>query len=555
MRARLAMDTAPAAPLMPDAETADASAFAPLRNPLFRNRTVASVVSNTGTWMQDTAATWLMTSLTSSALLVALMQTAASLPVLLLGLPAGALADILDRRRLLIFWQSWMLGAALLLSLFGAMGTLGPLALLLLTFLLNVGNAMNNPAWQAIVPELVPRSQLSQAIALNSAAFNLARVIGPALGGGMLAAFASARLGAAAVFFVNSLSFVLVIAVLVRWRRKVVRTSQLPAERFYGSLQAGLRYVRHAPELRSVLIRTWLLTTCASAVWALLAVVASRELQHGALGYGMLNACMGAGAVIGAASLPRVRRRFRPDAIVILAALVFALCLLTLAFVHEVLAVCAMLAFAGFAWTSTTSTFNVAVQVSVPPWVQARALGTYQMVFQGGMAIGSAVWGLLATHFGTTAALVSAAAGLVLGLPFTRRFAIRHADLDLSPLSAAGRSRSVPALPIEPRPEAGPVLISITYDVDPEQATEFAHAIDGLKLIRLRDGALRWGLFRDPADPSRYVETFLVDSWSEYLRQRERFTMEDLLVRERVYAYHRGELPPPITRMIYTPTS
>ncbi|HKU41087.1 MAG TPA: MFS transporter [Polyangiales bacterium] len=549
------METAPAARLLPDAQTDDASAFAPLRSPLFRNRVLASLVSNTGTWMQDTAATWLMTSLTSSALLVALMQTAASLPVLLLGLPAGALADILDRRKLLIFWQSWMLGAALLLSVFGALGTLGPLALLFLTFLLNVGTAMNNPAWSAIVPELVPRSQLSQAIALNSAVFNLARVIGPAFGGGMLAAFASARTGAAGVFFVNSLSFVLVIAVLWRWRRKVVRSSQLPAERFLGSIQAGLRYVRHAPELRSILLRTWLMTSCASAVWALLAVVARHELQHGAFGYGMLNACLGAGAVAGAASLPRVRRRFQPDRIVIGAALVFAACLLTLAFVHHVLAVCAMLVLSGFAWTSTTSTFNVAVQLSVPPWVQARALGTYQMVFQGGMAIGSAIWGLLATHLGLEFALVGAATGLVAGLPFTRRYSIRQAELDLSPLTASGQPRSIPALPIEPRPEAGPVLISVTYDVDPEQAEEFAQAIDGLKQIRLRDGALRWGLFRDPADPSRYVETFLVDSWSEYLRQRERFTMEDLLVRERVYAYHRGELPPPITRMIYTPTS
>ena len=543
----------PAAPLAPETPD-DTGALAPLRHPLFRNRMLASLVSNTGTWMQDTAATWLMTSLTSSALLVALMQTAASLPVLLLGLPAGALADILDRRKLLIFWQSWMLGAALLLSVFGATDTLGPLALLFLTFLLNVGTAMNNPAWSAIVPELVPRSQLSQAIALNSAAFNMARVIGPALGGGMLAAFASARAGAAAVFFVNSLSFVLVIAVLVRWRRKVVRLSQLPAERFFGSIVAGTRYVRHAPELRTILIRTWMLTSCASAVWALLAVVARRDLQNGAFGYGMLNACLGAGAVAGAASLPRVRQRFRPDTVVIVASLTFTGSLFTLAFVHHVPLVCTVLVLSGFAWTSTTSTLNVAVQVSVPPWVQARALGTYQMVFQGGMAIGSALWGVLATHLGTDIALASAAGSLLVGLPLTRRFPIRHAELDLSPLTASGRSRSVPALPIEPRPEAGPVLISITYDVDPEQAEDFAQAIDALKHIRLRDGALRWGLFRDPADPSRYLETFLVDSWSEYLRQRERFTMEDLLVRERVYAFHRGELPPPIARMIYTPT-
>lgn len=538
-------------PTTPDHDT---SPLAPLRNPVFRNRVLSSLLSNTGTWMQDTAATWLMTSLTTSALLVALMQTAASLPVLLLGLPAGALADILDRRKLLIFWQTWMLGAALLLSVFGVAGTLGPLSLLTLTFLLNVGSALNNPAWQAIVPELVPRAQLSQAIALNSAVFNMARVIGPALGGGMLAAFATARGGAAAVFLVNSLSFVFVILALYKWQRKVARTSQLPAERFVGSLQAGIRYVRHAPELHAVLIRTFLMTSCASAVWALLAVVARADLQGGAFGYGMLNACLGVGAVFGAALLPRVRRRLSANGIVTAAGLAFAVTLLTLAFVHRVELVCLSLLLAGFAWTNTTSTFNVAVQVVVPPWVQARALGAYQMIFQGGLAIGSAVWGLVATHTSTPVSLAAAAAGLLIGLPLTRRFRVRHPELNLLPLSASGRSRSVPALPVEPKPEAGPVLISIVYDVDPDNAAEFAKAIDALKEIRLRDGALRWGLFRDPADPSRYLETFLVDSWSEYLRQRERFTMEDLLVRERVYALHRGTIPPPITRMIYTPT-
>lgn len=541
----------PPGPTTPEADT---SALAPLRNPAFRDRVLSSMLSNTGTWMQDTAATWLMTSLTTSALLVALMQTAASLPVLLLGLPAGALADILDRRKLLIFWQTWMLGAALLLSVFGVTGTLGPLSLLTLTFLLNVGSAMNNPAWQAIVPELVPRAQLSQAIALNSAVFNMARVVGPALGGGMLAAFATARGGAAAVFFVNSLSFVFVIAALYRWQRKAVRTSRLPAERFVGSLQAGIRYVRHAPELHAILIRTFLMTSCASAVWALLAVVARTELRNGALGYGVLNACLGVGAVVGAASLPRVRRRMSANAIVTAAGLAFAMTLTTLAFVHRVELVCVSLLLAGFAWTSTTSTFNIAVQVVVPPWVQARALGAYQMVFQGGLAIGSAVWGFVATHTSTTISLSAAATGLLIGLPLTRRFRVRHPELNLLPLSAAGRARSVPALPVEPKPEAGPVLISIAYDVDPDHAAEFAQAIDALKEIRLRDGALRWALFRDPADPSRYLETFLVDSWSEYLRQRERFTMEDLLVRERVYALHRGPIPPPITRMIYTPT-
>jgi MFS family permease len=529
-------------------------AFAVLKIRAFRDRVVSSLLSNTGSWMQDTAATWLMTSLTSSELLVALMQTAASLPVLLLGLPAGALADILDRRKLLIFWQAWMLLAALLLSIFGVTNTLGPIALLSLTFFLNIGTAMNNPAWQAIVPELVPRTQLSEAISINSAVFNLARVLGPAFGGMTLAMFASARGGAAAVFFINSLSFVFVIYMLYRWQRKPLHTSSLPAERFIGSVRAGIRYVRHAPELQILLLRTCQTTTCASALWALLAVVAKHDLQNGALGYGLLNASLGLGAVFGATMLPRVRRRLSPNAIIGVAASMIACTLLVLAYVHQPWVVVLALFMSGFAWTSTTSTFNIAVQVSVPPWVQARALGTYQMVFQGGLALGSAMWGILAARFGTSAALSLAAAGLFAGLLLSRRVAIHEADLDLTSLAAAGLSRSVPAMMIEPRPEDGPVLITVTYTIDPKEAEAYVQAIQQLKTIRLRDGAMRWGLFRDPFDPRRYLETFLVDSWSEYLRSRERFTMEDLAVREHVHAFQRGDMPPPIYRMIYTPT-
>jgi MFS family permease len=482
------------------------------------------------------------------------MQTAASLPVLLLGLPAGALADILDRRKLLIFWQAWMLIAALLLSVFGLTGALGPILLLSLTFLLNVGTAMNNPAWQAIVPELVPRAMLSEAISLNSAVFNLARVLGPAFGGMVLALFADAYAGAAAVFFINALSFLFVIYVLYRWKRKPLHTSSLPAERFIGSLRAGVRYVRHAPDLQIVLLRTVQTTTCASALWALLAVVAKHDLRNGAFGYGMLNASLGFGAVMGATLLPRVRNKLSPNAIISTACAAIGCALLVLAFVHQAWAVVIALMFAGFAWTSTTSTFNIAVQLSVPPWVQARALGTYQMVFQGGLALGSALWGGLASHFGTAFALSLAAAGLFVGIVLSRRIAIHDDKLDLTSIAAAGLSRSVPAMMIEPRPEEGPVLISITYTIDPNEREGFVQAIDRLKTIRLRDGAMRWGLFRDPFDPRRYVETFLVDSWSEYMRQRERFTVEDLAVREHVQAFQKGEMPPPIYRMIYTPT-
>ena len=296
-------------------EARPASAWAPLRRPLFRDRFWSSVVSNTGGWMQDTAATWLMTSLTSSPLLIALMQTAASLPVLLLGLPAGALADILDCRRLLLFFQTWMLIAAAILAALCLGGHIGPWALIGLTALLSVGAAMNNPAWQAIVPELVPPNELADAISLNSAGFNLARALGPAAGGLMVAAFVSARIGAGAVFFFNAVTFVVVVVVLYRWKRPRPATSALPAERVLGSVRAGVRYITHADAVRGILVRAFLLTSCVSAMWALLSLVAAHDLRRGALGYGLLNGCIGAGAVGGAFVLPRARAKIpRPSA-------------------------------------------------------------------------------------------------------------------------------------------------------------------------------------------------------------------------------------------------
>src|SRR5581483_10939486 len=329
------------------------SAWEPLRKPLFRNRWIASILSNVGSWMQDTAATWLMTALTTSPLLIALMQTAASLPVLLLGLPAGATADILDRRRLLIFWQTWMLAVAGVLSLLSFAGTIGPWVLLGLTLLLNVGAAMNNPAWQAIVPELVPRSQLPEAISLNSAGYNLARAVGPALGGLSMAFLASVMAGAGLVFAINAASFVFVILMLLGWKRQPLHTTDLPAERMLGSIRAGLRYIHHAPEIRGILIRAFMVTSCVAAMWALLAVVAQRDLQRGALGYGLLNASIGLGAVAAAVLLPRVRERFSPDDIVAGCSVAFAVTLVVMAFVHSTAIVFAVLLLAGFAWTST----------------------------------------------------------------------------------------------------------------------------------------------------------------------------------------------------------
>ncbi len=527
-------------------------AWEPLRRPVFRNRLIASIISNTGSWMQDTAGTWLMTVLTTSPLLIALMQTAATLPVLMFGLPAGAMADIFDRRRLLLFWASWMLVAAALLSAFTVTGWIGPCALLLLTCLLNVGAAMNGPTWQAIVPELVPREQLPVAIALNSAGFNLARAIGPALGGLAVAAFASVWFGAGLVFSLNALSFIAVLVVIYRWRRAPFFRSALPAERLLGSIRAGVRYTRFDPAVQSILVRAFLQTFCVSAMWGLLAVVARDDLRHGALGYGILNGCIGLGAVIAAIWLPHARQRFSADTIVAAAAIMFSITLLVMAWVHYWFPLVLVLIAGGMAWTSTASSLNISVQLSVPAWVQARALGMYQMVFQGGLAIGSAFWGGLAERIGTAPALSLSAFVLLAALPLARRFSLTSGTaLDHSPGRLANAlTRAAPQLVIDPNPEDGPVLVTVTFRINPERAEDFVRAAHELGRVRRRDGAVRWSLFRDPFDPTRYMETYVVESWLARQRQLERFTVADHAIRNRAFSFHLDASPPVVSRMI-----
>ena len=523
--------------------------FEPLSVPLFRDLWLASIVSNLGGWMQDTAGAWLMTVLTPSPLLVALMQTAASLPVVVLGLLAGATADIYDRRRLLIFWQAWMLFAVAVLSVLTFFDIISPWILLILTFLLNIGAAMNSPAWQAIVPEVIPRAQLPDAVSLNSAGFNLARALGPAMGGLMIALFARATTGAASVFLLNSLSFVGVILVLYRWQRNPLFKSALPAERIRGSMRAGIRYMRYAPMLQAAFVRTTIFTLFVSAVWALLPIVARNDLHQGAMGYGILNGSMGFGAVIGATSLPKVRKVLNADQIIGGATAVFVATLAVLALVKIPLLIIPMLIAGGFAWTSAMSTLNFAVQVSAPSWVQARALGAYQMIFAGGMALGGVIWGYVAEHVSTSKSLMAAAVGLAVTLPLSLRFHIlREVPPDFSPYSYA---TLIPKLASEPHDTAGPVRVSIDYSIDPQDYAAFTQAVHKLRDVRLRDGAIRWGVYQDATDPRRLNETFVTESWLEYLRQRERFTASDLEIRDHVWSFHRGEEPPRISYMFY----
>ncbi len=539
------------------------SGFAPLRIATFRDRWIASTISSVGTWMQDTAGTWLMTALTASPLLIALMQTAASLPVLVLGLLAGATADLFDRRRLLIFWQAWMLGSVAVLALLTFLGHISPWSLLAFTFLLNIGSSMNNPAWQAIVPELVPRELVPESVSLNAASNNLARAVGPALGGLTVAAFKRADTGSAYVFLLNSLSFVAVIWVLYNWKRTPLFKSTLPSERIAASIRSGLRYIRYAPNLQASLLRSFTFCFFFSAIWSLLAVVARNNLHQGALGYGILNGSLGVGAVIAALTLPRVRLRFSADRIIAASTFYTVFTLTLLARVHRPSLIVATLIAAGYCWTSTMASLNTSVQVSVPAWVQARALGAYMMTFQGGLALGSVVWGLIAQRAGAPISLLCAAGGFAASFPFVRRFGVLQDGVpDTTPHKW---KRSVPQL--APFPEAapvagedaeagdpalaGPVRISIYYQIPVENYAEFTRAIHKLRGVRMRDGALRWGIYRDAILPEMLNESFIMESWLDYLRSRERHTAADERIREQVWALHRGAEPPRISYQIY----
>lgn len=512
-----------------------------LRHPVFRALWIASLASNLGTWLQSVGAAWLMTTLVASATMVALVQAVTSLPLFLLSLPAGALADVLDRRRLLLVTQSWTLASAAALGVLTMADLVTPGLLLLLTFLLGLGTALNGPAWQAIVPELVPREDLAGAVTLQSVGFNIARAVGPAIGGLLVAAA-----GPEATFLLNAVSYLGVLVVLVRWRRKP-KESVLPAERFFGAMAKGLRYVRHAPEVRAVIVRGSTFVLSASALWALLPVVARTELKQGPTGYGLLLAALGAGAVSGAFVLPRLRGNKSTDVVAMVAILVFAAGTATLGAVRIFWLILLALFAAGGAWLSLLSSLNVALQTVLPSWVRGRALSVYMLGIFGGLSLGSALWGAVADRFGTEPALWSAAGGMILGLAATWRVHLPSGEgLNLAP----SRQWPAPRVASDLELESGPVLVTIEYQIDPETAPDFVAAMHDLRRIRLRDGSLQWGLFADADHPGRWTEVFLVESWLEHLRQHERVTVADEEVRHHAGSFHLGDRPPEVRHLV-----
>ncbi len=389
------------------AAAASSSPFSPLAEPLFRSLWVAAVISYTGSWMQNIATGWLMTSLTRSPMWVSLVQVALSLPVLLIALPAGALADMVDRRKFLLFTQRSMVAAALILGILTITSTCTPALLLFFTFLLGAGAFMNEPAWQALTPDLVPVSKLGSAVALNSAGFNIARAVGPALGGLVIA-----TAGSGTAFLLNAVSFFGVILFLYRWKPAERPAGQVTTT-FSGALIVGLRYIRQEKRITAVLVRTALFSLFASAFWALLPLIASR---FGASGYGAMLAFFGLGALIGAGLLARARQKFSFDTVAVIATIIFALALFGLVRTSSLASSSVFAAAAGLAWISILATLNTVAQIVCPSWIRARVISMYVLVLQGGLAIGSFVWGVMASRSSIHIALTSAAAALICGL-------------------------------------------------------------------------------------------------------------------------------------------
>lgn len=518
------------------------ASLAPLATPIFRWIWIAAMISNLGTWMQNVGASWLMVSLSHSPLLIALVQTATTLPVFLLGVPAGVVADLVDRRKLLLWTQGWMLAAAAVLGIATVLGHTGPWMLLGLTFALGLGATMNGPAWAATVPQLVPREELPAAVALNSVQFNIARAVGPALGGLVVSLW-----NPGVAFLFNAVSFLSVIFVLYFWHNdQQPETEQ--TESVVSAVMAGARFVRHSEVLRAVLVRTAVFVVSGSAIWALLPVIAAHEIKSGSGGYGILLGCLGIGAVLAAVSFARLRSLVDPDRLLLGGTIVYVIATVSLGALSQFHLLSLAMVAGGIAWMAVMSTFNVTAQLALPGWVRARALSFYIFVFQAGLALGSWLWGEVALHLGTRRALFIAAGGLVAGLVVALRFPLTGLEAtDLTP----SMHWPEPAVQSAPDPGHGPVLVEVEYRIDPKSERKFLEAAQRLETIRRRDGAIRWGIFGDPAEPGRYLETFVVESWAEHMRQHQSGTAADLRVQQAANAFHIGPTPPAVRHLIW----
>jgi len=499
--------------------TSTASTWAPLRIGVFRALWLAVLVSNVATWMQTVGAQWLLVNQPHASILVALVQTADYLPDMLFGIVGGVLADTLDRRRLMMAVQAFLFVAGVVLAALTIAGQMPPALLLTFTFLIGSGSVLTVPAYQSLVPDLVPRNQLHSASALSSISINLARAAGPAVAGVVIA-----RAGVGAVFALNAAMYLAFLLVLVAWRPPPTAAPKF-AEGFVSALRAGGRYIRYAPVVRRILWRSALFLVPASALWTLLPLVATQRLGLGADGYGLLLGVLGAGAIAGAVILPRVRARLSINALLAASGIVYAAVLAAVVFVGNTALILVALLPAGVAWMAVLSTINAELQLFLPTWVRGRGLSVYQMVLFGSQGFGALVWGLIAAPLGIVPTFLIAAAAMLAGVATMRVWPfIDTSRMDRTTVEYWRQ----PSLAVTAEPDDGPVVVNTAYTVETASEEAFLKAMTRVRLSRLRTGATDWGLFRDGEKPHQFVELYLVPSWDEHLRQHsERLTGTD----------------------------
>lgn len=530
---------------MTSAPTENPSALAPLRDAVFRMLWLAWLTANVTMWMNEVASAWLMTSLTDSAFMVAMVQAASTLPVFVLGLPSGALADIVDRRRYFAVTQVWVGAIAIILAALSFTGLLSAQLLLVLTFANGIGMAMRWPVFAAIVPDVVPQADLPAALALNGIAMNMSRVIGPVIAGALLAS-----VGSAYVYLLNAVLAVIAFMLILRWRSEPV-VSALPGERFFAAMRVGLQHVTQSPRMRVVLMRIFLFFLQSVSLTALLPLIARRLGDGGPGTFTTLLVAMGGGAVAMALNLTRLRQRIRRDTMVYWGVCVHAVAAVAVVLSPTLWLAVPAMALAGMAWIATANSLTVAAQLALPNWVRARGMSIYQMALMGGSAAGAALWGYVANVSSVPASIIAAAVIGPLVLLLTRHHGaggVVDEDLTPTPVSA-----TAPPPVIDIAPNEGPVMVTVEYLIDPAQAQAFTAVMQQTRLARLRQGALSWGLFRDTSLAGRYIEYFLDENWIEHQRRLARFTAADIGLRNRRMAFHIGTEPPRTQRYIGEP--
>ncbi len=513
----------------------------PLKFSVFRSLWLCWLIANVCMWMNDVAAAWMMTSLTNSVVLIALVQTASNLPVLLLGIPSGALADILNRKHYFVATQVWLTASASVLMLLLILNLLDPYLLLILTFMNGIGLAMRWPVFAAIVPELVPRDILPPALALNGIAMNTSRIIGPLIAGGIIA-----TAGTKYVFALNMLLSLLTTWIVLRWKYQNY-VSALPGERFFGAMRVGIQYVRQSSRMRAILARAFLFYFQSSSLLALLPVIAKLHFHGEANTFTLLLSCLGFGAIIAGSQLPLLRAKWSTNELANLGIIVLSLSSTGVVLVPTVIYAIPLMIISGMAWICVANSLTTSAQLSLPSWVRARAMSLYQMSLMGGSALGAAIWGKLATNTNVSVSIIFSAIFGLLALIAIRKLHIDgKTSEDLSPVCPLERPN--PSWDIDL--EAGPVMISIEYSINKSKIESFKKLMGKARISRLKQGALSWSLFEDAEHRGKLVEHFVFETWADYLRRFDRFTTEDLKMQEERHRYHIDTSPPKVTRRI-----